>query len=199
MRGPRRPVEPLSVLILPGQAVEGNSVYWWRGEDYSRPPAFRPPGRRALRDLGRLVAGGMGHVFDGPLHDLALAQAFQQGQDAPAGDTLLFVNVPVFFSSYKEHPQGCQNPYPWTPVGAVIMPAYASARDFVRFNGAVDTLATAVTVGEYAPGWNTFGDPLDPAELRDRLRVETIYVYDLNDGDFFDLSAAWLPGGALMA
>ncbi len=118
------------------------------------------------------------------------------GQEAPSGNTLLFVNVPKFFSSYAEHPQGCQNPYPWTPVGAVIMPAYASARDFVRFNGGADSLATAVTVGEYTPGWNTFGDSLAAAELRERLRVNTIYVYDLNEGDFFDLSAVWLPGGA---
>mgnify|MGYP001824853669 CR=1 FL=1 len=118
------------------------------------------------------------------------------GEEAPPGRRLLFVNVPVFFSSYAQHPQGCQNPYPWTPVGAVIMPAYAGARDFVRFNGAADGLATAVTVDAYAPGWNTFGDTLSPTELRDRLRVDAIHIFDLNNGDFFDLSAVWLPGGA---
>ena len=29
---------------------------WWRGEDYSMPSAFRPPGRRALRDVLRRYA-----------------------------------------------------------------------------------------------------------------------------------------------
>jgi hypothetical protein len=118
------------------------------------------------------------------------------GEEAPAGSSLLFVNVPIFFSSYSEHPQGCRNPYPWTPVGAVVMPAYASAKDFVRYNGGGSTLATAVTVAEYAPGWNTFGSAVSPADLRERLHVEQIHVFDLNLGDFYNLSATWLPGGA---
>jgi hypothetical protein len=117
-------------------------------------------------------------------------------REAHTGQTSLFVNVPVFFSSYTEHPQGCPNPYPWTPVGAVVMPDYASARDFVRFNGGDDSLASAVSVAAYMPGWKTFGDELGPAELRERLHVDSIYVFDLNQGDFFDLSASWLPGGA---
>ena len=118
------------------------------------------------------------------------------GDKAATGSTLLFVNVPVFFSSYAGHPQGCQNFYPWTPVGAVIMPAYASARDFVRFNGGADSLASAVSVAEYGPGWNIYGDALAPTELRERLSVDAVHVFDLNSGEFFDLSAVWLPGGA---
>lgn len=118
------------------------------------------------------------------------------GEGTPPGGTLLFVNLPVFFSSYTDHPDGCPNPYPWTPVGAVVIPDYANPRDFVRFNGLSNTLATAVTVPEYAPGWNTFGEPLAPEQLRERLRTDSIYIFDLNKGDFFDLSATWLPGGA---
>ncbi len=113
-----------------------------------------------------------------------------------ADRSLLFVNVPQFFSSYSEHPEGCPNPYPWTPVGAVIMPAYASARDFVRFNEGSDQAAAAVTIDAYAPGWNTYGSTLSPAELREQMHEAAVYIYDLNTGDFFDLSAAWLPDGA---
>jgi hypothetical protein len=119
------------------------------------------------------------------------------GEEAPAGSSLLFVNVPIFFSSNTEHPQGCRNPYPWTPAGAVVMPAYASAKDFVRYNGGSRTLATAVSVAEYAPGWKTFGSAISPADLRRRLHVEQIHIFDLNLGDFYNLSATWLPGGAV--
>jgi len=118
------------------------------------------------------------------------------GEEAPPGSTLLFVNLPVFFSSYTGHPDGCPNPYPWTPVGAVVIPDYANARDFVRFNGDSQTLATAVTVSDYAPGWNTYGDPLAPEQLRDRLRVNLVFIFDLINGEFFNLSTTWLPGGA---
>jgi hypothetical protein len=118
------------------------------------------------------------------------------GEDAPPGRMLLFVNLPVFFSSFAGHPDGCPNPYPWTPVGAVVIPDYANARDFVRFNGRSQGLATAVTVQEYMPGWNTYGDSLDVGQLRERLRINAAYIFDLNTGDFFDLSAVWLPGAA---
>jgi predicted membrane protein len=118
------------------------------------------------------------------------------GEEAPPGSSMLFVNIPVFFSSFAAHPDGCPNPYPWTPVGAVVIPDYANPRDFVRFNGQSNTLATAVTVQEYSPGWNTFGEPLAPQQLRERLQLDTIYVYELNEGEFFDLSAVWLPGAA---
>jgi predicted membrane protein len=118
------------------------------------------------------------------------------GEETPPGSTLLFANIPVFFSSYTGHPDGCPNPYPWTPVGAVVVPDYANPRDFVRFNGQANRLVTAVTVQEYTPGWNTFGEPLAPQQLREHLRLNMIYVYDLNEGDFFNLSAVWLPGGA---
>jgi hypothetical protein len=118
------------------------------------------------------------------------------GEEAPAGGNLLFVNLPVFFSSYASHPDGCPSPYPWTPVGAVIIPDYAAAHDFVRFNGRSQTLATAVTVTDYAPGWHTYGDPMDKEQLRERLPENLIYVFDLVRGDFFNLSNAWLTGEA---
>jgi hypothetical protein len=111
----------------------------------------------------------------------------------PLDQDLLFVNVPFFFSSYDAHPNGCENPYPWTPVGAVVLPPYAKARDFIRFNGGPDRAVTAVFVPEYKPGWNAFGQPLTLLELRQRLGQTAVFVYDLAGGDFFNLSAAWLP------
>jgi len=117
----------------------------------------------------------------------------------PADQELLFVNVPFFFSSYAAHPNGCENPYPWTPVGAVVIPPYATARDFVRFNGGPDRPVTAVSVPEYTPGWNSFGQPLALAELRQRLGTTAVFVYDLASGDFFDLSATWLPNATPLA
>jgi hypothetical protein len=121
------------------------------------------------------------------------------GSNVPAEQDLLFVNVPFFFSSYTAHPQGCENRYPWTPVGAVVIPPYASSRDFVRFNGGPDRPATAVTVPEYAPGWNSSGSTLPLAEVRQRLGETAVFVYDLTSGGFFDLSTAWQPGAPVNA
>ena len=48
------PSNLLSARILPRQqASKGQFRFWWRGEDYSMPAAFRPPGRRASRDVLR--------------------------------------------------------------------------------------------------------------------------------------------------
>lgn len=113
---------------------------------------------------------------------------------APPGQDIVFVNVPYFFSSYAGRPDGCPNPYPWTPVGAVAIPPYAQARDFVRFNGGPDRAAIGGRYEGYAPGWRTYGLPLTDAALRAAVAGDAVYVYDLNRGDFFDLSRAWQPG-----
>ena len=112
---------------------------------------------------------------------------------APAGQDLLYVNIPFFFSSTSALPQGCENPYPWTPVGAVVIPPYATARDFIRFNGGPDRPAGAVVVPEYTPGWNSHGEQVTLAEIRGRLEDTAVFVFDLTTGDFFNLSAAWQP------
>jgi hypothetical protein len=112
---------------------------------------------------------------------------------APAEQALTLVNVPFYFSSYAEHPQGCENPYPWTPVGTVVIPPYAAARDFVRFNDGPDRPVTAVSADIFAPGWNTFGEAINAHELREKTAGGTVFVFDLNGGDFFNLSAAWQP------
>jgi hypothetical protein len=121
----------------------------------------------------------------------------QMGQLAttvPPEQELIFANLPYFFSSYDQHPDGCPNPYPWTPVGAVVIPPYALAQDFVRFNGGPDRPVTAVTIPDYAPGWNTYGPDQSLAEIRDALPETAVYVFNLFDGEFLDLTSAWQPG-----
>ncbi|MCB9419780.1 MAG: hypothetical protein H6667_08245 [Ardenticatenaceae bacterium] len=124
-------------------------------------------------------------------------QMGQVGVTAPPERELIFANLPYFFSSYDKHPDGCPNPYPWTPVGAVVIPPYAQARDFVRFNGGPDRPVTAVTIPDYTPGWNTYGPDRSLAEIREELPDTAVYVFNLSDGDFFDLTNAWQPDAAI--
>lgn len=116
--------------------------------------------------------------------------------DAPAGQQVVFVNAPFFFSSTADRPEGCPSPYPWTPVGAVLIPPYARARDFVRFNGGPDRDVAAVSYAGYAPGWRTSGPEIDGQTLRAHAAGDVVYVFDLLKGSFADLSAAWQPGSA---
>ena len=123
-------------------------------------------------------------------------QMGQLGGQAPAGRELVFVNAPFFFSSTAARPAGCPSPYPWTPVGGVLLPPYAQARDFVRFNGGPDRAATGVAFAGYGPGWRTFGPEIDGDGLRAAAAGSAVYVFDLARGEFLDLPAAWRPGGA---
>ena len=43
------------------------------------------------------------------------------------------------------------------------------------------------------PGWNTVGEAIDGPALREKTAGGTVFVFDLNSRDFFDLSAAWQP------
>jgi hypothetical protein len=114
--------------------------------------------------------------------------------ESPDGREIVFVNLPFFFSSTAERPDGCPNPYPWTPTGGVLIPPYARVRDFVRFNGGPDHPVDGVTVTAFAPGWRTFGPEIAPEELRATVENEIVYVFDLPGGEFGNLSAAWQPG-----
>jgi hypothetical protein len=113
---------------------------------------------------------------------------------AQAGRDVVFVNAPFFFSSTAARPDGCPSPYPLTPVGGVLIPPYAQARDFVRFNGGPDRDVTGVTYNGYGPGWRTFGPEIDGAALRDHAAADAIFVFSLLNGSFADLSTAWQPG-----
>jgi hypothetical protein len=120
----------------------------------------------------------------------------RRAAEAPDGREVVFVNLPFFFSSYAAHPDGCPNAYPWTPVGAVVVPPYAHAQDFVRYNGGLERAIGGVTYEGYGPGWTTFGPPLAAGELRAAVEESAVYVFDLTSGTFFDLSAAWKPAEA---
>jgi len=126
-----------------------------------------------------------------------LARAIGEvGQAAPADRAILFVNAPFFFSSFTARPDGCPNPYPWTPTGGILIPPYAAAGDFVRFNGGPERAVLGVSYAGYVPGWRTFGPEIAPAALRQAVDRDAVYVFDLGRGEFFDLPAAWQPGGA---
>lgn len=114
---------------------------------------------------------------------------------APAGRPVVFVNAPFFFSSTTVRPDGCPNPYAWTPTGGILLPPYAQARDFVRFNGGPDRDAAGVVYSGYGPGWRTFGPEIDGGALRAAVGTGAVYVFDLARGGFFDLTATWQPGG----
>jgi hypothetical protein len=115
------------------------------------------------------------------------------GQAAPPERKLVFVNAPFFFSSTAARPDGCPSPYPWTPVGGVLIPPYAQAGDFVRFNGGPGRPAEGVAFAGYSPGWRTFGPEIDGEALRRHVAEDAVYVFDLTAGGFADLSAAWQP------
>ncbi len=119
------------------------------------------------------------------------------GRAAPAGRDLVFVNLPFFFSSTADRPDGCPSPYPWTPVGGVLVPPYAQPRDFVRFNGGPDRATAGVAYAGYGPGWRTFGQEIDGATLRGHAAGDATYVFDLLTGSFADLPAAWQPDAAM--
>ena len=118
------------------------------------------------------------------------------GRGTPlGGDPAVRQSSRVFQLLYGP-PDGCHNPYPWTPVGAVVIPDYANARDFVRFNGRSKRAATAVTVSRIRAGLEHLWDSRWPRANCASACAPSVYVFDLNKGDFFDLSAAWQPDDA---
>ena len=109
---------------------------------------------------------------------------------------LTFVNLPYFFSSGGQVAE-CRNPFVFAPTGAVVIPPYADARDFVRYNGGPDRPTLAFTAPEYQPGWQTFGAPISVEQLRGQLDTSRVFVFDLIHWRFFDLSAAWQPNAPM--
>jgi len=108
------------------------------------------------------------------------------------GQAVTFVNLPYFFSSRGRNTE-CHNPFVFAPTGAVVIPPYADVRDFVWYNSGADLAARAVTVREYQPGWNTFGDVMSVEQLRQQLKVSHVFAFDLIRWRLFDLSAVWQP------
>lgn len=121
------------------------------------------------------------------------------GSAAPVGREVVFVNAPFFFSSTAARPEGCPSPYSWTPIGGVLIPPYAQARDFVRFNGGPDRDVIGVIYPGYNLGWRAFGPEIDGARLREHAAAGATYVFDLMEGTFADMAAAWQPGAGEVA
>jgi hypothetical protein len=126
------------------------------------------------------MAGEVGHMMAG------MAQSTSPGQ------VVTFVNLPYFFSSRGPGTE-CRHPFVYAPTGAVVIPPYADARDFVVYNGGPDRPTLALTVREYQPGWQTFGVPASVDQLHERLGTSHVFVFDLVRWRLFDLSAAWQP------
>lgn len=118
-----------------------------------------------------------------------------QVANSSTADPLVFVNVPLFFTSYPDHPDGCPNPYLWAPMGSVVIPPYADPTDFIYMNGGPARAARTVTLLEYSPTWVTQGEPQSLDELASLIERSPIFVFNLSEGDFLDLSAHWQPEG----
>jgi hypothetical protein len=114
---------------------------------------------------------------------------------APPGRDLVFVNLPYYFTGYREHPNGCANPYPAISLASIVFPPYSDARQFIRVNGGPDRPARAVHYAGYAPSWVPFGEEVSAVILRDLLPVAEVFVCDVESGAFHDLSQLWSAGG----
>jgi hypothetical protein len=130
--------------------------------------------------------------FLGRASDLVRALARRTSQ-APAGREIVWVNLPFYFSSCQRYPAGCLNPYPFAPVGAVVLPPYASVADLARVNGGgAARPAQSVLVKEYAPGWSLHAsEAISTQTLHDDAATAQVYVLDFAAWEWFDLSAAW--------
>ena len=134
-------------------------------------------------------------VYQGMAGEIGRKMADAARSAAP-GQGVTFVNLPYFFSSRGVGTE-CSSPFVFAPTGAVFIPPYADPRDFVRYNGGPDIAASGVSVSAYQPGWSTFGDPVSIQELRNRLLLSRVFVFDLVSWRLGDLSAMWQPGVAM--
>jgi len=118
-----------------------------------------------------------------------------QAADAPPDRPLVFANLPIYFISSAEHPQGCLAVYPFVTTGVVVFPPYASLSDFIRVNGGPDRQARGVTVAEYDSNWPPrYGDALPLSDMRETLRQNEVVAFEIDNWSLRDLSAIWQPG-----
>jgi hypothetical protein len=110
---------------------------------------------------------------------------------APTGKELVYVNLPLYFSSAGEEHEECSNPFPYGPSGAMALPQYAVVTDFIVVNGGPRRPAIGVTATAFAPGWETYGTPASLEQVRHSLADDYVYLCDLAAWRIFDLSAHW--------
>jgi hypothetical protein len=132
-------------------------------------------------------------LFDQATRLVRLVSA--QAGTAPAGKELIYVNLPAFFISDAQHPSGCPPNYPFVSTGVGVFPAYADLRDFIRVNGGPDLPARGVSIAEYDPNWPPrYGEALPVTSVRDTLKHNQVYVFEIGTWSLRELSAAWQPG-----
>jgi len=104
----------------------------------------------------------------------------------------VFVNLPVYFKDSPTAPQGCSRAYPWVQNGAIVFPAYAMLRDFIRDNGGPDRPASGASAAMYDAIWPPrFGEPIESSGVRDLVRDNAVYVFDTKTWSFCPLSETW--------
>lgn len=113
---------------------------------------------------------------------------------APAGKELVYINLPLYFSSAGEEHESCANPFPFGPSGAMALPQYAQVSDFIFVNGGPRRPAIGVTATAFAPGWETYGAPVTLEQIRQFLARDYVYLCDLAAWRIFTLSDSWQMG-----
>ncbi len=102
-----------------------------------------------------------------------------QAADQAPDRNLVFINLPIFFTSTPEHPQGCPDAYPFVGNGAGAFLDYADVRDFIRVNKGIQREARAMTVADYPPAWPPrHGTPLALDQVHKLLIDNQVYVFD---------------------
>lgn len=113
---------------------------------------------------------------------------------APEGKDLVYINLPLYFSSAGVEREECPNHFPFGPSGAMALPHYATVTDFIVVNGGPRRPASGVTAAAFEPGWVTYGDQVTLEQVRHFLAEDYIYLCDLAAWRVFDLSAHWRVG-----
>ncbi|MSP12196.1 MAG: hypothetical protein EXR62_04470 [Chloroflexi bacterium] len=107
---------------------------------------------------------------------------------------LVFVNLPFYFSTDLGFPADFPNPYPPIHAGAVFMPPYANAHDFIIANGGPDRPARTVAFDTYPHNWPVHGDGIFSSTLRPLIREAQVFVFHLSADPINDLSRDWRAG-----
>ncbi|HRJ42211.1 MAG: hypothetical protein KJZ86_19580 [Caldilineaceae bacterium] len=115
-------------------------------------------------------------------------------QNTPTDQNLVFVNLPFYFTSHPESPDGCPATYPFVTTGAVVVPAYADLSDFIRVNGGPDRPVRGAVVVEYDSIWPPrYGTALPLTEIRGLLQETRLYVFDNRSWTLWNLTDVWTP------
>lgn len=109
----------------------------------------------------------------------------------PINQELVYVNLPFYFTNCD----GCRlcspKSYPYAPIGAVVIPPYASLRDFLRFNGGPDRPARAVTWPSAEIDWAPFGETTSAVVLRQVVENGQVFLTQMDNGSLVNVTELW--------